>query len=372
MQTIKPNVGDRVELTIEKLTPNGGRGLSRLNGFVIFTPFTVPGDRIRAKITKVKKSFAEAELDTVLEASKNRVEPPCPYFGDCGGCSLQMMDIKSQEKEKEKFVAEMLLRLNIDPLKTMKSLVSSPKPLRYRNRIQLHQKKNQIGFFRKESHSLIPIDDCLIADEKLTEKFKDLKEENKNRRFELALSAKNEVVIRGNKNAKNPNMLFFSQVNEVVNQKILDHLKQHLSELGLKGHMALDLYAGSGNFTRVLVDFFDQVTAVELSRFSVDLAKKKFKNVDFLCQSTESFLNKNTKKYDFILLDPPRFGLAKESLVKLLNSEASYIFYISCNTATLERDLKTLIQGYEAVEVRPFDMFPQTSHLEVCVLLKRL
>jgi len=362
-------VGDEIQLEIEKITPNGGRGLSRYKGFVIFTPFVAPGDLVQVRLEKVKKSYAEAKLLRVLEASSDRIEPKCPYFGECGGCSLQMITNEKQRDVKQSFIEEMLLRLKLDSKDVLKPIAYSSKELRYRNRIQLHQKGHKLGYFKKESHSFVAIEDCLIADEKLTNEFEILKKNKKTNRFELALTQDGKVISR-DKSSKNPKDLLFSQVNESVNQKLKTHLRETLDSIREAKKSAFDLYAGAGNFTEVLIDYYTDVTAVELSKASVSRAKEKFKQVNFIASSVEKFLVNEQNKTDLILLDPPRQGLGEKVVSSLMNLRPKHIVYISCNPATLERDLRSLLVEYDLEHIKAFDMFPQTSHVESFVFLK--
>ena len=369
-ETFSHKVGDELELSIEKLTPNGGRGLARHEGFVFFVPFSVPGDVVKARITKLKKSFAEASVVDIIKSSEDRVDPECDYFGRCGGCSLQMVSTEYQEKIKQSFIKEMTHRLGLDSEKILKPLVGSPKDFRYRNRVQLHQKGKDLGYYKKESHTLVSVEDCLIADTRLTDKFEELRKENKRRRFELALTENEEVIVRDEKQKSFKN-LFFSQVNEGVNRKLKEHLQTVVSGLSLKGDHALDLYAGSGNLSEILQKYFKNVTAVEMSRSSVKNGQSKLKDVNFKCQSVDKFLKENTKDYDLVVMDPPRHGLDKASIEGLISLNPENIIYISCNPATLERDLR-LLQGLFQVEhIKAFDMFPQTSHIETFVHIKR-
>lgn len=362
-------VGDQLTLKVEKLTPNGGRGLSRHEGFVVFTPFVAAGDLVSVSLTKVKKSYAEAKLLELLEPSKDRIDPKCEYFGSCGGCSLQMISIKDQERLKQSFVKEVLERLGLESEDLLLPLISSPKSFRYRNRIQLHQKGQSLGYFKKESHDFVAIEDCLIADEKLRDSFYGLKKESQKRRFELALTKEQKTIVRG-KESKDPKELLFSQVNEGVNQKIKAHLKSTLEAEDLQFKKALDLYAGSGNFTEVLEPYFENLKAVELSQSSVLEAQRRLTKTKFVASSVDHFLTQEHQDYDLILADPPRQGLGQKVTDSLVRLKSKSLIYISCNLATLERDLKELLKVYDVSHVQAFDMFPQTSHVETFVHLK--
>ncbi len=392
------SVGEEIEVLIEKITPHGGRGLARYGGgYVVFVPFSVSGDRLKVRIVKANKNFSTAEIIEVLSPSMIRKAPACEYFGRCGGCSLQMLDVTDQEKEKQGFIKEMLSRLGLDSDTVLKPFVSSPKAMRYRNRIQLHQKGQSLGYYQKESHTLVPISDCLITDETITKEFESYRVQNSNRRFELSINQDGQTMlthesITPDKDKKGKNKskksskskIFeephFSQVNEGVNYLIKEELNLNLKTLTqencesvkTKNLRALDLYAGSGNFTEIIKAHYSKVEAVEFSASSVKRGKELFPSTDFFCQKVETFLKQVDSKYDLIFVDPPRLGLSKVVLNELLRLKPKNVIYLSCNLSTLERDLKGFMNEYKLLELRGFDMFPQTSHVETLVCLTKI
>lgn len=357
--------GVRLSVNIEKVTPGGGRGLARHDGLVIFVPYAAPEDELEVEIIKRQKSFAEGKIVSIKKNSPERVEPPCPYFIECGGCNLQMMSLKAQEDSKQKFIIDMAKNLKLPEI-TVEAFQSSPKTLRYRNRIQLHQKGKKVGYHKKRSNTLINIEDCLIADEALIKKIPDLKKENATRRLELALNTDGQVVVR-KKGSKNPKDLFFSQVNEGVNQKIISSLVKKVKNLTQQPKSILDLYAGSGNLSNGLCDFLAEpkVVAVELSSEAVKKGQQIQPHTQFECASVSDFLNSNSEQFELLILDPPREGLKGVDFNQIFKVKAQNIFYMSCNLGTLQRDLEKFSEEYEVKSLQGFDMFPQTDHLEV-------
>lgn len=357
--------GVRVSVKIEKITPGGGRGLARYEGLVIFVPFSAPLDQLEVEIVKRHKSYAEAKIISIEKESPIRIKPHCPYFEKCGGCNLQMMSVEAQEKSKQSFLIDMATALKVEKGRVL-PLEGSPKSLRYRNRIQLHQKGKEVGYHQKKSNKIINIEDCLIADESLTKKIEELKKENSTQRLELALNTENQVVVR-KKGSKNPKDLFFSQVNEGVNQKIIQSLTEKFKGLNPKPTSILDLYAGSGNLSNTLSETLGsfQVVAVELSSEAVKKGKKLQSKTKFECASVSDFLVANTHKFDLVIIDPPREGLKGVDFKQIFKTQAQNIFYLSCNISTLSRDLENFSEDYEVKSLQGFDMFPQTDHLEV-------
>jgi 23S rRNA (uracil1939-C5)-methyltransferase len=374
---VMPSLDDQLELEILRVSSGGGRGVAKHSGLVVFVPSTAPGDLVRVKVTKVKKSFLEAELLEILTPSPSRIEPPCPVFESCGGCSLQMITYDEQLKQKEGFLDFSLSRIFEGKNFKREEIEPSPKEFRYRNRIQLHQRGSEIGFFKKKTNSLVSFDDCLITDERITGQFEKIKEKNKDRRVELALNTNHDVVVREQK--LDPAEALFAQVNTGMNKILVDYVMKNVSELNTLSNSLetiFDLYAGAGNFSFPLAEQNPeaQITAVELSTASVKRAEatNDFSNLRFKAQDVAKFLKHHDVSADLVLLDPPRKGLSKEVVQSLLDARPKHIFYISCDLSSVARDLEILSEVYNLKKVKAFDMFPQTDHMETFFHLERM
>jgi len=372
----KPSLDDQLELEILRVSSGGGRGVAKHSGLVVFVPLTAPGDVVRAKVTKVKKSFLEAELVEVLTPAPTRVEPPCPVFESCGGCSLQMISYEEQLNQKEGFLDFALSRIFEGKNFKRDEIEASPKKFRYRNRIQLHQRGDEIGFFKKKTNSLVSFDDCLITDERITNEFDKIKEKKKDRRVELALNTSGDVVVREQK--LDPATALFAQVNTEMNKILVDYVMENVSELNTLQNSLdtiFDLYAGAGNFSFPLAKQNPeaQVTAVELSTASVKRAEanNELSNLRFKAQDVAKFLKHHDVSADLVLLDPPRKGLSTEVVQSLLAARPKHIFYVSCNLSSVARDLEILSEIYNLKKVKAFDMFPQTDHMETFFHLEK-
>lgn len=353
-------------------------------------PFTAPEERIRAKIKFVKKNFAEAELVEVLDASPFRVSPPCPVAGVCGGCTWQHVDYDEQLRQKQNIVADAVRKFaKRGPISVLPT-IASPNPFHYRNRIQLHYKNGQIGFFQKGSNQLAPIERCLITDNKLNEKIESLRSSLKSEnsapvRRELYITESGTAAIGSELRFEDE--LGFSQVNEPQNQNMLKYVSEHVGNPSL----LFDLYAGAGNFAfRLASDHpeIKKVVAVELHPKSVEHGRKKAKalgrdQVHFVNSGVGEFLtevlagkNSLAKFQDFseatVVLDPPRAGCEKPVPELLKKLAPKKIVYISCDPVTLARDLAEWPSELYSIEsIQPFDMFPQTDHVETVVHLTR-
>lgn len=367
-------VGDTIDVEIEKLTFNGGRGLARSEGFVVFVPFVLPGEKVKVQLTKVKKNFAESTLLKVIQASPLRVDPPCPVFQRCGGCSWQHIPYREQVRLKRKILDEMLKHFDSDI--SLQEFIPSKREYSYRNRIQL-QSMNGSTYFRKRSGKhLVEFDQCLLADERINHFLQTNKQKWKNKqpeRVEVALDLKGNVQeIR--KEFKNEVRLF-SQVNSDQNQVLIEKVLQHLADINPSE--VFDLYCGSGNFSFPIQKKFKntKITGVELSKTSIEIAKKQADSepIRFVCASVESFLKNNTlSKNGIIIVDPPRTGLGSEVSKLLFTSDCHQIIYISCNPTTYFRDLRVAYDNnWKIKTISGLDMFPQTDHTEVFSVLTK-
>lgn len=365
------NIGDVVTIEIERLSYDGGRGVGRLNGgLVVFVPLTAPGDRVSARITEVKSSYAVAIAEQILEPSKSRTQPMCPAFGRCGGCRWQHVNYAEQVQQKSTLIEFALKKVYSEKIET----VGASNPYRYRNRIQLHKKGQQVGYFAENSHELVPINDCLIADERLRPLIEDLaKSSRPDGKYELALV--NEAPIIRDLQTE---MSEFTQVNEAQNQK----MKELIFELLEQERFArvYDLYCGDGNFTFPLAYFYKQtpIWGVEAHAPAIVRADAKaqaagLKNVRFQAQDVKEFLKRlDFKDQTLMLLDPPRAGLENAVIKEIRRLLPAKIIYVSCNLATLARDLQKLASDYRVDEVIGVDMFPQTEHIETLSFLSRV
>lgn len=381
--------GDRLKVTIERLSI-GGRGVARAEGLVIFIPAVLPQEEVEIELTLVKKNFAEARAISLLQQSSMRIHPPCPVIEKCGGCNWQHISYEEQLRQKRELVTEALRKFsgyNIGE-GVVAEVLASPKPFRYRNRIQLHHSGPRLGFHKRGSHELIDIDDCLITEEPLAEEIPRLKKQlahEKAGRIELYLSADGKPCVRKpsreNGNSE-PEEAAFSQVNTGQNQNLIKAVLETFTTIlvNSKVHRIYDLYAGSGNFSLPLAQAHSEIpiTAVELSQESVDRARSLLETLPsqqlrFECKDVEAFLHSEQPQADdVVVLDPPRTGCSPNVIRLLGEASPKHIIYISCHPVTLARDLGLLrTHGYRLKTIRPFDMFPQTDHVETIAHLER-
>lgn len=336
----------------------GGKAVGRLeDGRVCFVPDAIPGEVVAVRVGRKTKRFVEAELDRVLQASPSRVTPPCPYFGTCGGCSYQHISYERQVELKTTQVRESLRRLGGIAEPNVPEGVPAPQPYNYRNRITVHRHGGRIGFHRRDGRGIVDIEGCLIASEAVNARLRRLREEP---------YREGPRVLR-----EHETRMGFHQTNDDVAELLLEYVGELCAD---GGSLLIDAYCGDGFFARRLAEKFQRVIGIEWNDRSVARARE-------LAGPNESYLEGDVAEQLFavlgervdgggtVILDPPSQGVDARVCDALSGGVVDRIVYVSCNPATLARDLKALSGSYELVQAQPFDMFPQTAEVEVVAVL---
>ncbi len=396
----------------------GGETLARLpDGRAVFIPYTLPDERIQIRLVEEKERYARAELLEVLSASPARIEPRCAHFAHCGGCHYQHIPYQEQLIIKQAILKNQLERVGklIDP--PVSSMIPSPTAWNYRNHIQFHiSAKGNPGYLKHHSTQLVPIQECHLPEESLNQIWPALDleyipgldrvslrsgeggqdtmiilESSDPKPIEFAvdlpLSAVHqgpggEIVLAGDDFTIVEVHGFpfvvsagsFFQVNTPVAELIVDYL---LDTLPLAEHtILLDVYCGVGLFSVFLAPLVKQIIGIEsdpsaAEDFLYNLAG--FDSVELYDVPAEDILPYLEISPDIILLDPPRAGISKKVLDSVVSLQPDLIAYISCDPATLARDVSRLHnQGYLLQQSTPFDMFPQTYHIESVNIFQRI
>ena len=390
------------EATVEKLV-YGGDGLARLEGRVVFAPFVLPGERIRVQTWREQPGLVRAHTLEVLEPAPERVAPPCPVFGRCGGCHYQHALYEYQLAAKRAILADQLRRLGkLEPPETI--AVVAAEPWGYRNRVQFHVEGRHIGYREAGSHSLCQIGDCPIASPKINDTIRALTgmlRDSRWPRFVRSLEIftdERQVQLNVLDTDQPVARRFFDWCAEEIpglvegaldyqgrfrvsrnsffqgNRFLLDRLVE-VALQGAEGETALDLYAGVGLFSLALARGFREVTAVESGsgavrdlEFNAERAGQA--NLRAEQRMAEEYLQKLERVPDFVLLDPPRSGLGKVVVQRLAELRPRQVTIVSCDPATVARDLVGLTaSGYRVEKMTLVDLFPQTFHLETVVRL---
>ena len=336
----------------------GGAGVARHDGKVYFVPFTAPGDTVRVKVTRAQKKFCEAALASVVTPSPDRVEPPCEYFTRCGGCSYQHIAYPRQLELKHRQVEQTLRRVGKFSDVPMRPLVPAPEPYAYRNRIRVHVQDRRAGFFAHRSHELIPITHCVIAKPAVNDSLRDLRR-SPARDGDYTLFARDSQE-------------FFEQTNDEVAAALLALVEQTVRR---DQALLLDAYAGAGFFAHRLAPLFTQVIGIEENEHAVARARgRAAENERHLLGDVSMLLGEILAAQPMdrtsVILDPPATGITPHVAELLSAARPSEILYVSCNPATLARDLGNLSTTYRLESVTPLDMFPQTAEIEVLAVLR--
>jgi 23S rRNA (uracil1939-C5)-methyltransferase len=347
-----------VDLKIEDIA-FGGKGVARENGKAVFVPFTIEGELVSANITREKKQFAEAEIVDLREGSAHRVAPPCPYFGSCGGCAYQHIDYAHQLEIKARQVRDALQRIGKLKDVPMRPMIPSPGEYAYRNRITVHAENGTIGYFLRDSHRLIDIERCPIAMDEVNRELADLRSHDV-RDGHYTLRARSGPRV-------------FAQTNDGVANALRDLIVQLIpAGQGL----LIDAFCGAGFFTKALLDKFERVIGIDWDRFAIAAAKENATEKEtYIADDVEAELSATLKRSDpsqtTVIVDPPATGLTGQIRKTIVDLAPATLIYVSCNPATLARDLADLGARFKIESVTPLDMFPQTAEIEAVAHLQR-
>lgn len=367
-----------VELSIEKWV-YGGAGLARLDGQVVFTPFVMPGEIVRARVVSRDRGMLRTTALEILSPSPARTAAVCPYFGRCGGCHYQHANYETQLALKLEILRETLRRVGKFEAPAGIDVIDG-EPHGYRNRIQLHVDGARAGYREAGSHRLCAIEQCPIASPRLNQA---LRENVAGRRFSRHVESielfTNESELQapgaetgsieyrvGDEMYRVGRRSFFQ-----VNRFLIERLVERVAGGG-SGARALDLYAGVGLFSLPLGRRFTEVVAVEAGASAhadlVHNAQRAGLPVRAERAAADLFLETLTASPDLVVADPPRAGLGKQVVRELLRLRAPRLVIVSCDPATLARDLAPLLAAnYRIERLTMVDLFPQTYHIETVV-----
>jgi len=381
---------EMLTLRVEKLSSHG-EGIAFSEGKAVFIPYTIPGETVLCEITESHASFLRAQLLEIKTASPHRVDPPCPLFGICGGCALQHIDYTHQIRLKQETARETFRRIGgFDPGELE---IVTGEPYHYRNRTQVHACKDSgLGFTKAGSRetvrtphcpTLVPVLDRWFASEnRKARPFHELSALIGDRPRFTAFAQDERIYIEGRdayahatvlgKEFRFPVAHFFQSNISVLEKLIARYIEP------LEGASALDLYSGAGLFSLFLADRFESIECVESDSVAVEAARGNLSNarsaVRFSDVPAERWIKAPHARQSFecIVVDPPRAGLTAEVRAWLAGIDARILTYVSCDHASLARDLRDLRSaGWQTLSLTLFDFYPQTGRLEAAVRLAR-
>ena len=440
---------DYIDVVFEDLTHEGS-GVAKIDGYPIFVPYGLPGEKAKIKVTKLNKGYGFGRLMELYEESPDRAEPPCPIYKQCGGCQLQHLSYEGQLKAKEKMVRELMTRIGKLEEVNVLPVLGMNEPWNYRNKAQVPVGEMEgglvAGFYAKRSHEIIDMDECLIQfteNDEMIRLVKGICEKHgvkaynekqhkgtlrhimvrtgqvtgelmvvlvtrtpdmPNRRKiieEIVEAVPNITSIIQNVNTKRTNVILgdqtitlwgadvisdyigdikfeisprsFYQVNPIQTKVLYDKTLEYADQSG--NETVIDAYCGIGTISLFLAKKAKKVYGVEIVPEAIEDARKnaalnEITNVEFEVGEAETVIPNWYKQgitADTLVVDPPRKGCDENLLKTIAAMKPKKVVCVSCNPATLARDLRYLEDnGYKTVEVQPVDMFPQTMHVE-CV-----
>jgi len=448
---------DILELWVDKMA-FGGQGIARTDGFVVFVKGAVPGDRVLARIVKSKKDYAEADLIEVIDASPDRVKPPCPYNGFCGGCNYQHLEYSRQLEYKRDHIRDSMERIGSIHDALIHDVIPSDRIFGYRNKMEFSfsdrrwlppgefvkgENENQLGLGLHVPgvyYKVIDMEGCLLQDETGNQilcavrefvkagnipvyglkshegfwRFLTLRrsaaydewlvnivtsEERKEIVIPLAQSlnqkftnirtivnnitskkagisfGEKEIILSGEGQIKDRiggyefqvSANSFFQTNTSGAARLYEKVVEYAE---LKGDEAvLDLYCGTGTIPIFLSERAKEIIGIEIVESAVSDAEKNCRenqvsNCRFILGDIRKKLDDLKKRPDVLVIDPPRAGMHKDIPPKIMEMGVKTMVYVSCNPATMARDINALQERYELIEIQPVDMFPHTFHIE--------
>lgn len=386
--------GQMLRLTLGQMTNRGHCLAHTADGIAVFVAYGLPGEEVVAEVERAYREHLEAHVVEVIQSAPERIEPRCPYFGSCGGCNFQHIPYERQLELKREVVVETLRRIGRFEDVPVPAAIASPRPWEYRNQARFStNREGTIGFTRRGSHRVERIDLCHIVEPAIRELIP---------RLQGRGAGLHQIVVRTGVNTGdlliNPDLSgrgvtiptgqdwmservegqpfdisasAFFQVNTRQAENMVRLVRERL-QLGAEDVLA-DLYAGVGFFSKLLAPNCRAVVAIEVSKAAAENARRNLAgvaNVAYQLGDVEKVLPFLVQRPNKVLLDPSREGCTPAAVDAILAIEPQRIVYISCDAATLARDLRRMVDGgYTLHEVQPLDMFPQTFHIECIATL---
>lgn len=383
--------GERLEVTIERIVP-GGSGLARGPKGVILVEQSAPGDILEIEIESRRAGAARGRIRAIRQASESRVEPPCVYYGRCGGCDFQHLRYDAQLDAKEAMLRDALRRIGgIDWTGPIERF-AAPEPFGSRARMELHtdSEMGALGFFSRHSHHVVAVDHCLVCRPELDAALQTMRASDSERPAAVHLIAADGLAYSSPAVSPLPTGKFWLEVDgfeyfvdpAAFFQSSYDLLPALIERVLSSGEdprrQAWDLFSGVGLFSLPLARQFDEVAGVEVDRHAVDNAargavRNGIHNARFFADDVEHWASARRRRSEFpdlVVVDPPRSGLGPKLSARLAEIRPRYLTYVACDPSALARDLEVLTaDSLRLRDIAIFDLFPQTHHVETVARL---
>lgn len=400
-----------MEVLIERID-NFGRGLGYIDGKVCFVANALPSEIVDVEITHSNKKFIEAKVLNYITKSSNRLDIKCPFYSSCGSCQFLNMSLENENEFKTKKVKSLVKRIGGINEDVVEDCVSVNE-YNYRNKATFHVHLGKLGYYEEKTNILVEIDNCMILRDEINAtipKLKEIVENKENNIKEIMVRVANtnsnilvnfigdvnnldgiedffdnvfvnDKLIIGNnlistigrfKFKVSPKSFF--QVNGVMVETLYNEVLNYCMQN--KPENVLDLYCGTGTIGIYISDVVNRVLGIDMSTSSINNALdnreiNNIKNIEFVCSKVEDYIDKIIGKHDLVIVDPPRAGLDKKTVENLKKISSKGIIYISCDPATMARDLRELSDTYKVISIKTFNMFPKTYHVETVSVLCR-
>ncbi len=395
-----------MNVKIEKLD-HYGRGITKINNKICFVENALPNEIVKIEVIKETKKYFLAKVIDFIEKSPSRIIEKCPYYNICNGCNLEHLSYSKENEFKRRKVQEILVKFaKINPKLVTETIYSLE--YKYRNKVTLHGNDKCLGYYKKDSKSLLNIEKCCLLDSKINEII-NLIQSQENKIKELLIRVSNDskmLMLKINGEFENVNDLIgkvdvliynnkllttnkkiitqignkkyylsidsFFQVNKNLTVELYDKVKQLVKEE--KPDKLLDLYTGTGTIGIYVSEYAKEIIAVDSSESNIlDANQNKelnnISNIKFINDKVENVID-TFSNIDMIIVDPPRAGLDKKTINSIEKINPKKIIYVSCDPVTFARDVN-LLNNYEVKEVVPVNMFPRTYHVECVSLLQK-
>jgi 23S rRNA (uracil1939-C5)-methyltransferase len=393
-----PNIPP-MELELTGFAP-GGKAVAHMpDGRVVFVEYGIPGESVVVEFKEELPTYLEARVIEVVDASPHRIEPRCQYFGRCGGCQLQHIDYAEQLSLKTGVVREQFERIGRFDVPPVRPMIGMDEPWAYRNHMRFTARlEGYVGFMERGTHRFLKVEQCPIAIDSVNEVLTDVQDATTGtRQISIRMGEHSgELLVQpklewrpgqhGTTESGQPwyterllgrdfriSSAAFFQVNTRQAELLANLVIERVT--AVSPAVVVDAYSGVGTFAALLADKVQRVVAIEESAAATADAKVNLDglyNVEMVVGSVEQVLPDFTPAPDVVMIDPPRAGMRREVVEALLASSTTRVVYVSCDPATLARDVRLLVDGgFELIEVQPVDMFPQTQHIECVTVLDR-